>query len=559
MRRHACQFVAVLAFAGGLLTTAPAASAAPITCAFDATTHVLSVSAPEGSAPTVKRSGDLLAVTDCLGLTATVHDTDRIAVTGSYRHFRIDLSGGPLAPGFSPEPDGDPEIELTADASARQWVAVVGSDGADHIRLGATGGFPSINLNATEAVGDADVVFKGISPNSGALYGGGGDDVLDARGGVGTGGPLGLRAFDLLDLNGDDGNDELHGMSGWNRMWGGAGDDRLEVGSGTGSSLYDGAGDDTLIGGAGDDDFATTGGNDTVTGAGGTDSVTFEFDRLARGVRLDLQVTGPQDTGHGIDSFSGIERVVGTGYKDVLRGTSGAEHLSGHYGDDIIMGRGGADELDGEWGRDVVDYSQAPGPVVVDLTKAAPQATGADGNDTLRRFESVIGSRFADSLTGDAWGNVLDGGAGADTLRGGDGSDRIIPGSSRSGGADGADDADGGRGIDGLYYTGRLYRVAVSLDGVRNDGADPNRDGASSATEEGDLIAGFENVRGGAGPDLLVARGPEANILTGGPGADVLDAFDGSSVVDKLICGAGADTYRADPSDAPDACETAAP
>ena len=50
-----------------------------------------------------------------------------------------------------------------------------------------------------------------------------------------------------------------------------------------------------------------------------------------------------------------------------------------------------------------------------------------------------------------------------------------------------------------------------------------------------------------------------ANVLDGGAGDDVLDGRDGGSLVDQLLCGIGADSYTADPADAPTACETLVP
>lgn len=101
--------------------------------------------------------------------------------------------------------------------------------------------------------------------------------------------------------------------------------------------------------------------------------------------------------------------------------------------------------------------------------------------------------------------------------------------------------------------------MVVSLDDARNDGVDPDGDGISEPGEENDLVLGMENAVGGPGADRLVAPGPEVNVLTGGPGADFLDAFDGSTAVDQLRCGSETDSYRRDPSDTTDGCETAAP
>ena len=56
---------------------------------------------------------------------------------------------------------------------------------------------------------------------------------------------------------------------------------------------------------------------------------------------------------------------------------------------------------------DVVVYAHAAGAVIVNL--ALGTASGADGNDTLRNIDHVIGSAAADSLTGNSGDNVLAG------------------------------------------------------------------------------------------------------------------------------------------------------
>ena len=84
-------------------------------------------------------------------------------------------------------------------------------------------------------------------------------------------------------------------------------------------------------------------------------------------------------------------------------------------------------------------------------------------------------------LTGEDESDTLDGGAGGDTLDGAKGDDTLRGGS-------GADTLTGGNDLDSADYGATSVRNHVSLDGVRNDGADPNGDRISAATEEGDLV-----------------------------------------------------------------------
>ncbi|HEX8105352.1 MAG TPA: calcium-binding protein [Solirubrobacteraceae bacterium] len=528
----------------GVLLAVPAGASALgfVDCTYDAATHTLAVSSTTdySSIARIQRSGSAIDVDGCTAgeTPATVTNTDTITISGRLARVELDLSGGPLAPGASPEADGSPEIEIEVDATPlyagyQVPIIVEGSLGAENLRAGTAGGQEKANLNAGEAVGDADLTFPAGGDMTLHLHGRDGDDVIDGRGGAGTGSAASILA------SGEAGNDQLF--------------------AGTGSYLAGGPGDDTLAGGPGNDSLVSVHGNDTISGGDGVDTLKVREDggpNMRRGTRVDLDVTAPQDTHYGLDTISGIENVMGTLSADILLGSAAANHLTGVSGSDVFVGRGGDDVLEG---AGTADYRDAGGPVTVDLTAPAPQATGAAGNDTLLYVDHLIGTPYADSLTGNGSANRLEGGAGADTLRGGGGTDRILIGSTAAGKADGADDADGGAGIDTLSYLGRIYPLAISLDGVRNDGADPNRDGISSAKEENDLIAGFENVIGGGAPDRLVARWTGVNVLDGQGGADFIDAFDGSSAADRLACGLGADTYKADPSDALDACETAAP
>jgi Ca2+-binding RTX toxin-like protein len=164
-----------------------------------------------------------------------------------------------------------------------------------------------------------------------------------------------------------------------------------------------------------------------------------------------------------------------------------------------------------------------------------------------------------DALTGGSSTDALEGGDGADRLRGGPGGDNLT-------GGPGVDDADGEAGndtvsvadlagdavpdraaggddADTLNYTGESRPIEVDL-----------ATGGTGGAAAGDVIGGFENVRGGAGADQL-AGDEGANVLhagdgggrvagrggddalTGGVGPDTLDGGDG---VDHLA-GAGRD------------------
>jgi parallel beta-helix repeat protein len=149
-----------------------------------------------------------------------------------------------------------------------------------------------------------------------------------------------------------------------------------------GNDVIDGAGgNDTLIGGVGNDRLIGGPGNDALTGGRGGDTV--DYRSAPAGVTVNLS-TGAA-SGHGNDSLSGVEHVLGSAFADTITGSGGANTLSGGHGNDTIHGMGGNDTVNGQSGDDTL--------------------TGGDGNDTL---------------TGGAGIDSLDAGAGTDTCTGGE-------------------------------------------------------------------------------------------------------------------------------------------
>jgi Ca2+-binding RTX toxin-like protein len=151
--------------------------------------------------------------------------------------------------------------------------------------------------------------------------------------------------------------------------------------------------------------------------------------------------------------------IMGTASSDSLTGTSSADGIDGLAGDDTLAGGLGNDTLNGGAGYDIADYSNAGGPVMVDL--AAGTASGADGNDVLISIEDVWGSNFDDILIGNALDNILWDDQGNDTLVGGLGDDTM----------------EGGAGIDTAGFSGSsgLYGISHSgftLNVSGPDGAD---------------------------------------------------------------------------------------
>lgn len=339
-------------------------------------------------------------------------------------------------------------------------------------------------------------------------------------------------------------------------------DDSLTVsGAGYASVLaFGGEGDDVLtldplgsyiVGGPG---------ADTMTGGPGRQLVS--YDEKTAPVDVDLRRATGQGTSGEDDEIRGVEDVFGGQDDDSIIGDGGANVLGGGFGEDQVSGgdgddtlvnsvsSDGADDLDGGAGTDTLDYSARDAPVTVDLRAASGQ--GAVGeNDSAAGFEDARGGPFADVLIGDSGPNTLDGGTSGDLLQGGAGNDLLLPGYSApnpswGGGhlsdADGADESDGGPGVDTVDYGGRSYPVTIDLSSVSGQGQ----------SGEGDRILAIEQALGGLGDDTL--RGDAGvNLLDGRAGADTIESRDG--VADSVLCGGGPDTAQVDTLDQTTECE----
>ncbi len=208
-------------------------------------------------------------------------------------------------------------------------------------------------------------------------------------------------------------------------------------------------------------------------------------------------------------------------------------------------------------GADVENVLGSDGPDYIEGTPDVNRLHGAGHDDHL------LGMGAADVLDGDSGNDELEGAADADVLRGGDQTDRLLagPGDDSLDGGTGPDTLNGMLGIDTITYATRTAPVAATLDEIRNDGADPNTNGISTAGEEGDLDRGVENVTGGDAGDILRAPAADAvaNILRGALGNDTLTAREGTATLDSLFCGPGTDSFAKDPADIQNLCETALP
>jgi len=496
-----------------------------------------------------------------------------------------------------------------------------GNDEVDYHLDDIYGATQGINLNfglgtVTDGFGDTDTLSS-IEKARGSDF----DDVM-----VGGGNDY------YEQFQGMGGNDWIDGGSGWDEIafhneetQGGVGGVTVNFVTGTAVDSF-GATDtffgiDSAQGTLTDDvfigDYANTGayygfqnytglaGNDTFIGGTGNDRVNYSSDKYwggTAGVTVDLAAGYAIDGFGDQDTLSGIERVRGSDFNDIIIGDGANNRIEGGNGDDTVSGGGGWDTLDGQSGTDTAvfsgsiseytfstdsngrinvldnDYSRdgngvlinieylqfsdgtisindAPilpslftnGNDVVDFNTVVAgtysdgtQYHGQDGNDvvTLANDQATADIAGFDSLT------IFDGGNGDDTIIGGQLRDYIY-------GAGDNDTLYGGSGND--YLQG----------GSGNDFIDG---GSHSLTEgSGDAVVFWDSSEG-ATVDLSIQDGVTSQFISASDGYDVLvnieeahgsnygdhftgdnndNAFFGLGGDDTLIGGGGNDHFTA--------------
>jgi hypothetical protein len=197
-------------------------------------------------------------------------------------------------------------------------------------------------------------------------------------------------------------------------------------------------------------------------------------------------------------------KITGTELPESLVGTAANDRILGLGGDDRLVGVGGNDCLNG--GFDSDELIGGPGDDRVE---------GSNGNDKLE------GEAGADDLMGQQDSDRLDGGPGGDRLWGGGSIDLLTggPGADVLRGQGGNDHLAGGPGPDTL------------IGGV----------GADSIDEMPNAYA--------AGQPLDAGR----NRIFGGGGRDRIDVANGKR--DRVECGGGKDSVKADRADTLKHCE----
>ncbi len=296
---------------------------------------------------------------------------------------------------------------------------------------------------------------------------------------------------------------------------------------------------DQFFGGAISELFNAGGGADTIDGGGdgqdfdllvysfiaavktdvfNYDGITVTFN-VAGGGTLSTsgQVVG---TVSGTDTFSDIERVLGTNVGDTFNGANDSFNT--------YVGMGGNDIFNGGDFIDLADYafeniSGATGGVIVNLSSATQFGVAAGkaadslgGTDTLNSIEWVSGTNAADILIGGSGDNDLSGHDGADLLVGGAGNDSFS--------GDGA--------------TGQIYADVVDYGLETGGGAiTVNADGTVKDTfGNTDTLFGIGEIRGTALGDTF--NGSKFNdSFAPGKGNDVISSggsFVGAASADRV-------------------------
>lgn len=363
-------------------------------------------------------------------------------------------------------------------------------------------------------------------------------------------------------LIGNSSNNAFFGYGGSDAMYGLSGNDTFSFyysGGNVGSEYIDGGSNTALTVTLGNGSLSVSGG-DSVDYNNINNYMVINIDSIVHNGAAANRITG---YGSDVTWVYDVENAYGGSNADTIHGTDGDNILDGRGGNNSVYGYGGndfiygatstatKDYLNGGDGSDWVSYvnsgtNYAGGGVDVYLSNLDLNGDGTPDNiagtsvfdthtgysrlltsandgviDTLADFENIQGSNYNDRLAGNSgantiWGmngnDIIDGGAGADRLDGGGNTTLTVSG-----------------GGDTLWYHSSTAAVSVNL----------ATNVVSGGWAEGDVISGFEHVRGSDYDDTL--RGSSSiNSIWGGGGADAIYGAGGG---DYLLGEAGNDTF----------------
>lgn len=397
--------------------------------------------------------------------------------------------------------------------------------------------------------------------------GGGGDDTITGSGEINTradytdsAGGVTITLTGAADglgtvTGGSTGSDTVRYV---NQFYGGNFNDIYDASAYTLSMPSAGSGFNVFRGGAGNDKIIGNG-NTRIEFGSATTGITFDFGRKKVG-----------DGQGGIDTFSGVNSVVATGFADILHGTANGETFIGNGGDDLIEGGTGNDEA---------RYDSGTSPITIGVTvdMAAGTVIGDAiyvGTDTLSGIEGIRGSLLDDVYVatgfagGEQTGTFRDGilaNANYNRFAGLSGNDTIT-----GNGQTNLDYRSASAGVK-VTFTGQGMGTATgttegndTFTGVYSISDSPFDDvltGSNAAAagywEGFNLAGGNDTVAGGGGNDYisfsatsnvginLVFTGVGAGKATGN-GTDTFTGIEfviGSAKDDKMVGGAGNETF----------------
>ena len=232
----------------------------------------------------------------------------------------------------------------------------------------------------------ADTLLGSNNPNGTTEFfeGSGGDDFIDGRGGFDKAVYLNEDAPIVVHLAAGDvfggsntGHDTLRSIE---SIIGTNFADTIDATGFTASSTNAGSAGVNAAGAA-FNEIEGAGGNDNIIGNGNTRiafynataGVTVTFTSLGAGTS---QSTASNDAaGVGIDTFTGVNSVRGSAFDDFIGPDAGNNVFDGQAGNDTLQGGGGNDTLIGGAGIDRALYTDATGPIAVNM--AAGTVSGA--------------------------------------------------------------------------------------------------------------------------------------------------------------------------------------
>lgn len=407
-----------------------------------------------------------------------------------------------------------------------------GSQGNDHIYGGDGDDFITDDENDDFIRGGAgnDIIFAGPGAID-TVFGDEGDDEIHGGDGID-------------EIIGGDGNDMLYGDGDTDVLFGDAGDDYVNGGDSV-DEVWGGDGNDWLFGGVGDDHLVGQEGNDLLEG--GVGPTANDGDRLIGGggadfgvaaaaappdtgfdvasyehvdiaITADLQTSNANGTGALLDTYSGIDGVVGSQLGDHLTG-AGTDTTTDNGADNLLVGGAGDDVLTGLSGDDIIvgDAVAVHSDFTVDANFASTIANWKNTGEDRPDYGGATGLGYLLGDNGAAGtdtavfsGNVIDyafddtsyGGYQAISVVGPDGSDVLID-------------------IEKLQFDSGTVNVVPGTPG--------NDRGAQGA---GTLVGGSgqDLILGYAGDDTLRGSGG-ADILNGGAGNDIVNGQGGNDTI----------------------------